>query len=92
VYIHRSGLAVEVEAPGFLQNLLAAEDKSAVFGQGEEQVEFLRAHGCDEMQGYIFSCPVPVEQFVEILRSTAAPAASNNADSQSAAMRSIDMH
>ncbi|WP_309957948.1 MULTISPECIES: EAL domain-containing protein, partial [Variovorax] len=25
----------------------------------EEQLEFLRAHGCDEMQGYLFSPPVP---------------------------------
>jgi hypothetical protein len=23
-----------------------------------EQVAFLSAHGCDEMQGYFFSCPV----------------------------------
>jgi diguanylate cyclase (GGDEF)-like protein/PAS domain S-box-containing protein len=59
----------------------------------EAQVEFLRAHGCDEMQGYFFSCPVPVEQFVEILKSAAAPATSGNADPdcRSAAMRSIDM-
>ena len=36
-------LAVKVEAPGFLQNLLAAEDESAVFGECEQQVEFLGA-------------------------------------------------
>lgn len=39
--IHRSGLAVEVKAPGFLEDLLAAEDQSAVGGQGEQQVKFL---------------------------------------------------
>ena len=43
MHIHRAGLAVKIEAPGFLQNLFAAEDKSAVFGQGQEQVKFLRA-------------------------------------------------
>jgi EAL domain-containing protein (putative c-di-GMP-specific phosphodiesterase class I) len=35
----------------------------------EAQVEFLRAHGCDEIQGYFFSRPLPREQFVEFLRS-----------------------
>jgi EAL domain-containing protein (putative c-di-GMP-specific phosphodiesterase class I) len=32
------------------------------------QQAFLREHGCDEMQGYLFSKPVPVEQFEELLR------------------------
>ncbi len=41
VYIHRSGLPVEIEAPGFLQDLFPAEDQSAVGCKGEEQVEFL---------------------------------------------------
>ncbi len=39
--IHRAGLAVKVEAPGFLQDLLTAENQSAVFSQGKEQVKFL---------------------------------------------------
>jgi len=43
MYIHRSGLTVEIEAPGFLEDLLAAEDESAVGCKSEEQVEFLRA-------------------------------------------------
>ena len=43
VDIHGARLAVKVEAPGFLQDLLAAEDESAVFGQGEEQIKFLGA-------------------------------------------------
>ena len=41
--IHCARLTVKVEAPGFLQDLLAAEDPSAVFGKGEEQVKFLGA-------------------------------------------------
>jgi EAL domain-containing protein (putative c-di-GMP-specific phosphodiesterase class I) len=33
----------------------------------EEQLEFLRAQGCDEMQGYCFSCPVPAREAGEML-------------------------
>jgi len=33
-----------------------------------EQVEFLRAHGCDEMQGYLFSKPVAAEVFETLPR------------------------
>lgn len=41
--IHCPGLTVEIKSPGLLQDLLPAEDKSAVRGKGEEKVEFLRA-------------------------------------------------
>jgi len=33
----------------------------------DEQVTFLRAHHCDEMQGYHFSKPVPAEAITEML-------------------------
>jgi len=36
----------------------------------EAQLGFLRAHGCDEMQGYLFSKPLPAQQFTDLLRST----------------------
>jgi EAL domain-containing protein (putative c-di-GMP-specific phosphodiesterase class I) len=35
-----------------------------------EQMHFLRAHACDEAQGYYFSRPVPTQQFEELLRGT----------------------
>ncbi|HEY3124221.1 MAG TPA: EAL domain-containing protein, partial [Thermoanaerobaculia bacterium] len=35
----------------------------------EAQLEFLRAQKCDEMQGYLFSPPVPAAQFDELLES-----------------------
>jgi diguanylate cyclase (GGDEF)-like protein/PAS domain S-box-containing protein len=34
-----------------------------------EDVVFLRAHQCDEAQGYYFSRPVPPQQFAKLLRS-----------------------
>jgi len=33
----------------------------------EDQLEFLRAQGCDEMQGYCFSSPVPAREAGEML-------------------------
>jgi EAL domain-containing protein (putative c-di-GMP-specific phosphodiesterase class I) len=36
----------------------------------EEQLEFLRDQRCDEMQGYLFSPPVPPIRFEEILESS----------------------
>jgi len=34
-----------------------------------EQETFLRDHACDEMQGYLFSKPVPPQQMADLLRS-----------------------
>jgi EAL domain-containing protein (putative c-di-GMP-specific phosphodiesterase class I) len=35
-----------------------------------EELEFLRAHHCDEVQGYYFSRPVPPEQFEKLLETS----------------------
>jgi predicted signal transduction protein with EAL and GGDEF domain len=35
----------------------------------EEQEAFLRNHACDEMQGFLFSKPVPPQQMADLLRS-----------------------
>jgi diguanylate cyclase (GGDEF)-like protein len=34
-----------------------------------EQLEFLKAHQCEEAQGYYFSRPVPAEQFAKLLET-----------------------
>ena len=34
----------------------------------EEQLAFLREHGCDEMQGFLFSPPMPADEATEFLR------------------------
>lgn len=36
----------------------------------KEQFEFLRSQQCDEMQGYYFSPPLPVEAFFQLLNKT----------------------
>ena len=36
-----------------------------------EQLEYLRHHGCDEIQGYFFSHPLPVEDIAALFRGDA---------------------
>lgn len=38
-----------------------------------EQAEFLRAHACDELQGFYFSRPLPPEEFAQLLLAPANP-------------------
>jgi EAL domain-containing protein (putative c-di-GMP-specific phosphodiesterase class I) len=33
-----------------------------------QQLQFLREHACDEVQGYYLSRPVPAQQFEDLLR------------------------
>jgi EAL domain-containing protein (putative c-di-GMP-specific phosphodiesterase class I) len=45
-----------------------------VVAQGVEtraQVDFLREHACDELQGFYFNRPVPADQFAKLLRANA---------------------
>jgi diguanylate cyclase (GGDEF)-like protein/PAS domain S-box-containing protein len=41
----------------------------------EAQLNFLREHGCDEMQGYYFSRPLPGNEFNELLKAREGKAA-----------------
>jgi EAL domain-containing protein (putative c-di-GMP-specific phosphodiesterase class I) len=38
----------------------------------KQQLQFLREHRCDEIQGYYFSRPLPFDQFIEHMRAHAA--------------------
>jgi diguanylate cyclase (GGDEF)-like protein len=40
-----------------------------------EQLEILRKEGCDEVQGYLFSRPLPVKDFVQLFRRAPSDAA-----------------
>ncbi|MBD3390816.1 MAG: EAL domain-containing protein [Chitinivibrionales bacterium] len=47
--------------------------KLKVLAEGVEnasQLSFLRRFGCDRVQGYLFSPPIPVDQFEDLLRKT----------------------
>ncbi|TCV89658.1 EAL domain-containing protein [Sulfurirhabdus autotrophica] len=50
---------------------LAHSMKLQVIAEGvetAEQLQFLRDHNCDQMQGYFFSPPLPAEQVVKLLK------------------------
>ena len=36
----------------------------------DAQMELLRARGCDELQGYLFSKPLPVQDFARFVNNT----------------------
>jgi EAL domain-containing protein (putative c-di-GMP-specific phosphodiesterase class I) len=38
----------------------------------EEQANYLRLLKCDEMQGYLFSKPLPLDALVSLLRATSS--------------------
>ena len=60
---------------------MAKSLKLKVIAEGvedEAQMSFLRAHHCDEIQGYYFSKPLSVEDVAKKLRSTAVQAFAAN--------------
>jgi EAL domain-containing protein (putative c-di-GMP-specific phosphodiesterase class I) len=53
---------------------MARELKIKVIAEGvtnNEQIKFLRRHRCDQMQGYLISKPIPVDDLEMLLRGVA---------------------
>ncbi len=55
-----------------------------------EQCEFLIAHGCDELQGYLFSRPVPAAHVVPVLCSAQTPRNDRQARDQAGLPRLVE--
>jgi len=51
----------------------------------KEQLEFLRHHGCDQIQGFLCSKPLSSDQFIILLREIAKTAANGPADNKATA-------
>jgi len=40
--------------------------------ESREQADFFRQHNCDELQGYLYSKPVPAEELIELMKQQAS--------------------
>lgn len=68
-YFINNSLAGEAPLTKYIINL-AHDLKMNVVAEGvetEEQLQYLRQYGCDQLQGYLFSQPVSAEQFIKLL-------------------------
>jgi len=73
-FIH--GIASDPENTGLADAVIAMGKNLSltVVAQGVEtgeQAEFLRAHACDELQGFYFNRPLPLEEFTRLLLAPA---------------------
>ncbi|MGH8230676.1 MAG: putative bifunctional diguanylate cyclase/phosphodiesterase, partial [Steroidobacteraceae bacterium] len=67
---------------------MARELKLKVIAEGvsnTEQLEFLREHRCDQVQGYLISQPIPVADLLNLLRNTPSILAINPTGTDTAA-------
>ncbi|WP_051560246.1 putative bifunctional diguanylate cyclase/phosphodiesterase [Marinobacterium jannaschii] len=60
-------------------NLAHSLDKKVIAEgvENREQLNFLRRHQCDQVQGYYFSPPIPLDEFIHLLGRNRAPAVVN---------------
>jgi diguanylate cyclase (GGDEF)-like protein/PAS domain S-box-containing protein len=63
----RSAAAIVNAIAGMARNLGLKTVAEGV--ETREQAEYLMALGCDQLQGYFFSRPVPAEQFAQLLKA-----------------------
>ncbi|NLC71275.1 MAG: EAL domain-containing protein [Desulfuromonadaceae bacterium] len=63
---------LEASAAAIVQSIIAIARNLVIKSVAEgvetrEQLEFLSRHGCDEYQGFLFSKPIPPEEFIDLL-------------------------
>jgi diguanylate cyclase (GGDEF)-like protein/PAS domain S-box-containing protein len=68
-----SGIATSPDSAAIIAGIIrmAKELQRRVVGEGvetQEQLDFLRSHQCDEIQGHFFSAPVAADEFSQLLR------------------------
>ena len=71
-FVRQIGTAADEAAIVTAVISMARSLKLRVVAEGVEtlkELEFLKAHECDEAQGYLFSRPVPAPQFAALLRA-----------------------
>ncbi|MGE5470566.1 MAG: putative bifunctional diguanylate cyclase/phosphodiesterase [Bacteroidota bacterium] len=71
-FVH--GMRADAQAQTMVREIihLAQAFGLSIIAEGVEtqrELDFIRRHGCDEYQGYLFSKPVPVDEFEHLLRS-----------------------
>ncbi len=89
-----SGLPADSEDAAITRSIIAMAHslRLKVIAEGvetEAQLEFLREHGCDEMQGYLRGRPMPVEQFTVLLQEQ-TPSDRIDADKTRAVLRGVE--
>ncbi|ADH84995.1 response regulator receiver modulated diguanylate cyclase/phosphodiesterase with PAS/PAC sensor(s) [Desulfurivibrio alkaliphilus AHT 2] len=82
-----AGLAVEADASTIAVSIIAMAHRMGlkVVAEGVEtevQSGYLRQNGCEEMQGFLFSKPLPAEELAELLRQGRAMEVPEVADEQ----------
>ena len=73
-FVKNVGSASDDEAISLAVISLGHSLRLKVIAEGvetEQQRDFLRTHGCDEIQGYFFSRPLAPERFADSLRARA---------------------
>ena len=75
-FVHNLGSSHDNEVIAKTVIAMAHNLQLQVVGEGvetREQLDFLRQHGCEEIQGYFLSLPLPADEFSAFIQATKIP-------------------